>query len=179
LEAGETTPVYVVVKAEDGSTKTYTINVAREQDPNYVPSDDALLASLTPSYGSLAPAFDQNTFYYAMNVPYDCDSITFTATTDFKRATCNVLGESNLTAGAENVFYVVVMAEDGTTTQIYTITVRRDAVYTLYTDDSYIQEIVNEIEQQTDPVVMDMSTAAVQLVSSEILTALKKNRNDN
>jgi hypothetical protein len=30
-------------------------------------------------------------------------------------------GESNLTAGAENEFYVVVMAEDGTTTQIYTI----------------------------------------------------------
>ena len=125
LAAGKTTPVSVVVTAENGTTKAYVINVARAQDPNYVPSSNNYLASIATSYGSLSPTFDKNVTHYAMNVPYECTSIAFTAAPEDPLSTCVVLGDSSLIAGTDNLFYGVVTAENGTT-RIYYITVRRE-----------------------------------------------------
>jgi hypothetical protein len=175
LIQGETTPVKVVVTAENGATKTYTIQVTRELPGDYVPSDNDQLTMIKPSYGTLSPAFDSEIYHYAIDVPYECTNMTFTAQTSFIRAKFNVLGSSKLTPGVDNVFYVVVMAEDNKSTQIYTITVRRSAVYSIYLQEAYINDIINQITQQTKPVIMDMSTAPIQVVASSILTALKEN----
>ena len=66
------------------------------------------------------------------------------------------------------------MAEDGKTSKVYAITVRRSAVYSLYLQDDYVNEIIAEIVQQAQPVVLDLSAAPVQAVDSDILTALKE-----
>lgn len=175
LIQGETAPVNVVVTAENGATKTYTIQVTRELPGDYVASDDAQLTTITPSYGALSPAFDSNIYHYAIDVPYECTNITFTAKTSFIRAQYNVLGIATLTPGVDNVFYVVAMAEDKKTTKIYTITVRRSAVYSIYLQEDYVKDIINQITQQTKPVIMDMASAPIQPVASSILTALKEN----
>ena len=175
LIQGETTPVSVVVTAENGSTKTYTIQVTRALPGDYVPSDNALLAGLAPSYGALSPAFDPNIFRYAIDVPYEATDMTFTAQTSFIRAKFNVLGTSALKPGVDNSFYVVVMAEDNKASQIYTITVRRSAVYSMYLQDDYVNDIINQITKQTMPVIMNLSSAPAQVVDSRIMTALKEN----
>ncbi len=175
LIQGETTPVNVVVTAENGSTKTYTIQVTRELPGDYVASDDAQLTIITPSYGALSPAFDSNIYHYAIDVPYERTEMSFTAQTSFIRAKVNVLGTTTLKPGVDNVFYAVVMAEDNKTTKIYTITVRRSAVYPLYLEEAYVTDIINQITQQTRPVIMDMSSAPIQVVASSIMTALKEN----
>jgi len=175
LTQGETTPVNVVGTAENGSTKTYTIQVTRELPGDYVASDDAQLAMITPSYGALSPAFDPNIYHYAIDVPYELTDMSFTAQTSFIRAKYNILGVSALKPGVDNVFYVVAMAEDNKTTKIYTITVRRSAVYPMYLEEAYVTDIINQITKQIKPVIMDMSSAPIQVVASGILTALKEN----
>jgi hypothetical protein len=175
LIQGETAPVNVVVTAENGAKKTYTIQVTRELPGDYVASDDAQLTMITPSYGSLSPAFDSNIYHYAIDVPYECTDMSFTAQTSFIRAQYNVLGTGALKPGVDNVFYVVAMAEDKKTTKIYTITVRRSAVYSIYLQEDYVNDIINQITLQTKPVIMDMASAPIQPVASSILTALKEN----
>ncbi len=175
LIQGETTPVNVVVTAENGSTKTYTIQVTRELPGDYVASTDAQLTIISPSYGALSPAFDTNVYHYAIDVPYECTEMSFTAQAAFIRAKVNVLGATTLKPGVDNVFYAVVMAEDNKTTKIYTITVRRSAVYPIYLEEAYVTDIINQITKQTKPIIMDMSSAPIQVVASSILTALKEN----
>jgi hypothetical protein len=175
LVQGETTPVNVVVTAENGATKTYTIQVTRELPGDYVASNDAQLTMISPSYGALSPAFDPNIYHYAIDVPYELTDMSFTAQASFIRAKYNVLGISALTPGVDNVFYVVAIAEDNKTTKIYTITVRRSAVYPMYLEEAYVTDIIKQITQQTKPVIMDMSSAPIQVVASGILTALKEN----
>lgn len=175
LTQGDSVPVYIVVTAENGNKRTYTIQVTRELPGDYVASDNALLTSLSASFGSLSPAFNSNTFHYAIDVPYECTKITFKAQTAFQRAKYNVLGNSTLTPGADNVFYAVVMAEDNKTSKVYTVTVRRSAVYSIYLQNEYVNGIINQINQQTQPVIMDLAAAPIQVVASSILTALKDN----
>jgi len=175
LSPGDTVPVRIVVTAENGDVKTYIVQTTRELPGDYVPSNDARLSKLVPSYGALSPAFNSDITHYAIDVPYECTTMTFTGETAFQRASYNVLGSESLKTGPENTFYVVVMAEDGKTAQIYTVTVRRSAAYSIYLQDDYVNDIVSQITEQTAPVLMDLSYAPVQVVATPILTALKDN----
>ncbi|MCL2869639.1 cadherin-like beta sandwich domain-containing protein [Candidatus Saccharibacteria bacterium] len=70
-------PFSVTVTAEDGSTKTYNINVHRQSDNNYLSS---LSVTSTPS-GVLAPTFTSTTFSgYTFSIGSDVDTITINAT---------------------------------------------------------------------------------------------------
>ena len=66
LKPGATTCVTVTVTAENGDQKVYTISVAREQDPNYVPSGNNELASITVDGFLLSPVFSANVMEYVI-----------------------------------------------------------------------------------------------------------------
>ena len=85
LSVGSNT-VTVTVEAENGNTKRYYIYVTREQDPNYVPSSDATLSSLSPSTGTLSPAFSADTLEYVLYVPYETTAVSFSATANDSKA---------------------------------------------------------------------------------------------
>ena len=128
LSVGDNT-VSVVVTAGDGvTTQTYTFTITR------LPSSDTDLADLTLSTGTLAPIFDAATTTYTATVPNATTSLTVTATVSDPTATLSLNGDPAtsgsptgpiaLTVG-DNVVTVVVTAQDGSTTQTYTVTVRR------------------------------------------------------
>ncbi|UZQ50261.1 cadherin-like beta sandwich domain-containing protein [Clostridium kluyveri] len=124
LNVGENT-INVVVTAQDGTTKTYTITVTRAK------SNDASLSNLTLSNGTLNAAFTGATTSYTANVGNEVTSITLTPTANEANAAVTVNGSPvsqavNLNVGA-NTINVVVTAQDGTTTKTYTITVTRAA----------------------------------------------------
>ena len=122
--------ITVEVTAQDGqATQTYTITVTRAEEL----SSDATLSSLTLS-GIDFGTFDPTTTSYRARVASETTETTVTPTVKHSAASYVMKldgvtdddGVISLTDGS-NVITVEVTAEDGETTQTYTVTVHRGA----------------------------------------------------
>jgi hypothetical protein len=131
----------VVITAEDGTLRNYTIAVTREPAPL---SNDATLANLGVSAGTLSPAFNANTTSYAVTVPYSVESITITATANDAKAAVSGTGVKALNVGVNN-FTVVVTAEDGTK-KTYTVNVTREQIPQAGTDLELLRRITADLQ---------------------------------
>ena len=91
-------------------------------------SDNAKLAGLGLSSGTLVPEFAKETTVYLATVPFATTSVTVTPTTDHPAATVKINGAAsaaiNLPVG-NTAISTVVTAEDGVTKKTYLITVTR------------------------------------------------------
>ncbi len=125
LVPGETTDAKVVVTAATGATKTYTIHIARAQDPNYKPGADATLSNLAVEGFLLSPFFDAAKDSYVLWLPNEVEGVSVVATPTDRKAKAAVTGADGFVAGQDNPIAVVVTAEDGTTTKTYTIVAKR------------------------------------------------------
>ena len=123
LAVGENT-VSVVVKAENGATKTYKISVIRKQDPNYVASSDATLGGITVSGGILSPGFTAEKTDYIVYLPYEYVGQAFSVTGSAADSKASGVTGGEIAALVEgaNKTTVVCKAEDGTE-KTYNITV--------------------------------------------------------
>ena len=121
--------ITIVVTAEDGvTTRTYSVTINREGAAN------ADLSDLNDDLGGLLPDFAPDVFEYDVQVNWNAGSLTFQPTSSDPNATILVNG-APVTSGTNsgeialhqgsNVITVTVIAEDGVTTQTYTITVFR------------------------------------------------------
>jgi len=120
-----------VVSADTTATNIYLLTVTRAA----AITADATLTNLVPSTGTLSPAFASGTFSYTESVPYATTSLTVTpyAAAD-TNATITVNGTNvvsgaasgsiNLNEGA-NVITTVVVSQDASATNTYTLTVTR------------------------------------------------------
>ncbi|MCL6610383.1 MAG: cadherin-like beta sandwich domain-containing protein [Peptococcaceae bacterium] len=98
-------------------------------------SDDATLANLKLSAGSLDQAFAPERTGYTATVPVDVNSVAVIPVTSDVQASVKVNGESvasgskskgiNLAAGAANKINIVATAQDGVTTKTYTVNIAR------------------------------------------------------
>ena len=126
LAVGETT-VAIEVIAEDGeTTRTYMVTVTRAG------SAAATLSALSLSGMTLTPGFASGTMAYAASVEHGVTETTVAATAAagaaFEVKLNGVVDEDGivgLVVGSGNVIAVVVTAQDGGTTQTYTVTVTR------------------------------------------------------
>lgn len=125
LKANGHTTVTVTVTAENGAQRIYSIDVFREQDPNYQPSDVSSLKSLLVKDFFLSPAFSEERFSYVLWLPYEVSSLEITGhASDSKAQGVTVDGADELKVGV-NYVYVTVTAEDGISKSVYTITANR------------------------------------------------------
>jgi len=138
LAEGAQTVITTVVTAQNGTTvKTYTLTVTR------APSTNASLSKLGPSIAGLTPAFSSGTTSYTISTGNATTSMKLTPVSIDANATIKVNGTTvasgtatspiALAVGA-NTINTVVTAQDGTTTQTYTLTVTRASGG----DDSYL-----------------------------------------
>ena len=132
LTAGVDKDIDVVVTAQNGTSKTYTVTVTRAM------SSDATLSALAVSDGTndvpLTPAFASATAGYTASVDNSVDSVTVTPTANDPSATVTVEGSEvtsgtasssiALVAGSPKAISVVVTTPDGTS-KTYTVTVTR------------------------------------------------------
>ena len=145
LERGSNV-ITVEVTAEDGITeKTYTVTVTRLVTSQQTQaSTDATLSGLTLT-GVDFGTFTSSTVTYTASVAYSVSETTVTPTlNDSDASYVTKLGGTEVSDGTvslavgSNVITVDVTAEDGSTTQTYTVTVTRAAaplVGDLATDD--------------------------------------------
>ena len=130
--------ITVEVTAQDRNTiRTYTVSVTRAVQEELTLSSDATLSVLSLSgidFGTFGP----ETAEYAAEVSNDLSHTSVVATTNHAEALYVVKldgveaadGEISLEVG-ENVITVEVTAEDGATTQVYTVTITRDEPHLL------------------------------------------------
>ena len=151
----------VIVTAEDISyTQTYTINLRHK-------SNDASLASLTVSEGTLNPVFDSETLSYHVIVGYDAETIDIDATSTHPDATISGTGTHSLNVG-NNSFEIVVTAEDNNYTQTYTITIYRQSndanLATLTVSEGTLDPVFN-------PATLSYNVIVSHSISSLIIAA--------
>lgn len=123
----------IVVTAEDGTVKTYTIVFERKK------SSVNTLSSLTVKNGSnnysLDPVFNKDVTSYTVEVPNDIDKVTIGGTSTSQNIkSITGFGEVSLNFGS-NQQNIVVIAEDGTV-KTYIITINRKK-----SDDAYLKDI--------------------------------------
>ena len=128
LTPNGTTNVTITVKAENGSTRTYTIAVKRAQDPNYVASSNNDLSGITVDGFLLSPVFSAGNTQYVIWLPYETESVTVGGTAADSKASVRVEGGSDLKAGQDNVIKVICVAENGTE-KVYTVIAKRAAAH--------------------------------------------------
>ena len=128
LVVGENT-VTVTCTAPSGAQKYYVITVTRKQDPNYKPSDVALLADLKLDAAPLSPAFSGAVTDYVAYVPFETKSATLTGVAKDEKALQVTEDTRQLINEGETVMSVTCTAEDGVTKKTYTVHVYRMPKY--------------------------------------------------
>jgi len=123
LKAGANTNVTVTVTAANGSKKTYTIKVMREQDPDYDMKVNNNLATLTVANATLSPVFDKATTSYTAEVPFDVEKLEIQATAEIAEAKVAVNSPELAVNAATNVTVVVTSVSGAKKT--YTIKTTR------------------------------------------------------
>lgn len=132
--------ITVLVTAQDGTTtQTYTVTVTRAAAPPPALSNNANLSEMAYTVDGarmVTPAFDAATTSYAWTVPGDATYIQVAATAADTNAQVRInevihsSGEMSspiiLTGAGPFTITVRVIAQDGTTTKTYTITVTRE-----------------------------------------------------
>lgn len=87
-------------------------------------ASDANLISLSVNEGTLTPSFKPEILTYEVKVGYEVESITIRASAQDLNARVEGIGKKDLIVG-ENIFNILVIAEDGITQKVYTLQIKR------------------------------------------------------
>ncbi len=158
----------IVVTAENGSKRTYVVNVQRK-DANGLaspPSTNNHLKSITISgFDAFNAAFDKATLTYTLEVGNLVTDLTISADPEDTKSVV-VINKTPLMVGS-NTITIVVTAENGDV-KTYTITVNRSSDVPTVNED----EIIAALATVTTPTI-GLTMPASGILSSEILSALK------
>ncbi|MTV50428.1 hypothetical protein GJ688_15805 [Heliobacillus mobilis] len=156
----------------------------------YALTNNANLANLTLSSGTLTPAFSSTVTSYNATVANNVASITVTPTAQDADATITVNGQAvasgtasqaiNLVVG-QNTITVVVKSPDLSTTKTYTITVARQAPVNVDLSNLTISNgtltpgFTSGNTSYTDTVTADVATVTVTPTAADATATLKVN----
>ena len=161
-----------------GTSKTATGTIENDDSP----STDAVLKALTMTAGgsrvTLSPTFVADIYSYRAGVENTVSSVSVAAEANHRKATVAIIGGPDL-AFAENTLTVRVTAEDGATTQDYTVIVTRalpelawEGQPTLSVDEDIgaVELTVTLTPASSDQVTVDYETLAANIMAGEDYT---------
>ena len=121
VAAGESTTANIVVTAENGTTKTYTVTISREA----VTEHSTKLESLTiAEYPNFIRGFDSDTLTYNLKVSAKTYDLNITATPFDDEAVVTITGDHNL--GNDGGAITITVTHDGIASTTYTINYTRE-----------------------------------------------------
>ena len=158
LVAGENNRITITVTAEDGTPRTYTINVTRE----------ALTADATLSELSIKESksfkLEENKYTYNVKIGKNVKTLTLDYTPSDENATVEVDGNENLKDGSK--VRITVTAEDGTK-RVYTLNIVKETTTTKNAN-------TDSIEVEKNPlIIMGLSVIAFGLIGGIIYVIRK------
>lgn len=134
LKVGNNT-IQVRVKAENGSTKDYTITVTRAKKT---------ISSLTDIKvdGVSIPNFDEDKLEYTLDkVPFEKNTVNIEATLKDSDSRVEGTGDIELNTG-NNEIHITVFAEDAVTKKTYTINIEREKEDNTYLSDIKVDNVL-------------------------------------
>ena len=120
--------IIVQVTAEDGTTRTYTLEVTRggtEATETNDSEDGFGLSSLKIKDLILSPDFKTGTYEYTIELTEDLSSLDIEAIATDEDATIEIIGNENLQQG-ENTITILVRNEETDETATYQIMVNKN-----------------------------------------------------
>lgn len=118
FEIGKTSQVTVIVTAEDGTKRVYTLNVTRENATAETDLEDLRVGGYT-----IEPGFKKGIDKYSLTVPYDTTDLDVIATAANSGSRVEIIGNKGLAVG-NNTILVKVTDKNGFT-HVYELNVRR------------------------------------------------------
>ena len=118
LLMGENT-IEIEVTAEDGTVRTYTINVTKGESVSEVNGNELGLSTLSIEGYELNPSFTSNVYQYNLDI-YDpsVTSLNINAVSNIEDAVIEIVGNTGLKLGENIITILVTSGEDATTYQI-------------------------------------------------------------
>lgn len=153
---GNETVATIKVTAEDGSVKTYTVKIEKEEQEQeeVKKSNDATLKKLDVSGYTLTPTFKSNVNNYSMKVRNNITSLNVTAIPNNNEAQVVISGNKNWKEG-NNTVTIKVTAEDGTVNTYIVNVERASSNNNTKTDnksnDNYLKSLTIKSSHEMEP----------------------------
>ena len=170
----------VVVTAEDGTTKTYTINVTREgeeETEEEQPEESAEevkngLSNISIANLELSPSFDTNVYEYTVKYVGEDTSLDIQAVATDPNYTVEVLGNEELKEG-ENIITILVSDSEGNNVATYQVTVNK----TLVDEEALAREEEEKQKEEQRKMFMIAGGVIALIVIIVIVIIVKRRRN--
>lgn len=129
LQEGKNT-VNVEVTAEDGTKKTYTLEITRKEatateEPAEEEQEKLGLSTLTIEGQEISPSFKTSIYEYTLGLKEDLNSLEIKAISNDKDATVEIIGNEDLQQG-ENIITILVTNSKTDETATYQIIVNKN-----------------------------------------------------
>ena len=173
LQEGENT-VNVIVTAEDGTTKTYTIIITRETAENTEENTEIIegegLVSLSIQNLELSPKFETNVYEYTAKYIGEDTTLQIEANPTNEEYQVEIVGNEELKEG-ENLITILVSDSDGNNVATYQITVNKSLV-----DEEALAREQAEQEQR-QRMIIGAVIAVVVVIAIIVFIIIRRRRN--
>lgn len=163
LLIGENT-INIKVTAEDGTVRTYTINVTKVVDVG------VQLSELSVENYTLTPEFSSDVYEYTLNIgDTSITSLNINAKSDKENVSIEIAGNTELKPG-KNIITILVTSNDDNLTTTYQIVVNIDEAYKQNT------QIIAEIDDKDLFMYIGIGAAVLIVLIIIIAVIIKKHR---
>ena len=177
--AGSTELVYgenlisVDIVAENGSKRSYTITVTRQEDPD---AKNTFLSSLSVENAVMRNSFDKEVYaYICEDLSVEVEKLAITATPEVAEAKVEIIGNEELKIGTNNI-KIKVTSKDESTCQEYDIVVYKSSEMLSLKEIEEEPTLLDKIKENWKMLVL-IGIIVIELII--IIALIAKRKTDN